>query len=80
MNPAIEVFQTKSTEEIAAYLVGMYLEYDTPSGKLGGYIVDCEAYLGPEDEAAHSHGMKKTPRLKAMYDHPGTIYLYEPIS
>ncbi|MBM7710017.1 DNA-3-methyladenine glycosylase [Enterococcus lemanii] len=76
MNPAIEVFQTKSTEEIAAYLVGMYLEYDTPSGKLGGYIVDCEAYLGPEDEAAHSHGMKKTPRLKAMYDHPGTIYLY----
>lgn len=76
MNEAIEIFQTKSTEEIAQYLVGMYLEHDTPAGKMGGYIVDCEAYLGPEDEAAHSHGMKNTPRLKAMYDQPGTIYLY----
>ncbi len=76
VNEAIEIFQTKSTEEIAQYLVGMYLEHDTPSGKMGGYIVDCEAYLGPEDEAAHSHGMKNTPRLKAMYDQPGTIYLY----
>jgi DNA-3-methyladenine glycosylase len=43
---------------------------------LGGYIVDAEAYLGPADEAAHSFGLRNTPRLKAMYDQPGTIYLY----
>lgn len=54
----------------------MYLEHETSQGKLGGYIVDCEAYLGPEDMAAHSYGMKNTPRLKAMYQKPGTIYLY----
>ena len=41
-----------------------------------GYIVDCEAYLGPEDEAAHSYGMRKTPRVRAMYEKAGTIYLY----
>ena len=27
-------------------------------------------------EAAHSYGMRDTPRLKAMYQEPGTIYLY----
>ena len=54
----------------------MYLEHETPSGKLGGYIVDCEAYLGPEDLAAHSFGMRNTPRVRAMYEKPGTIYLY----
>lgn len=65
-----------TTEEAAAFLLGMYLEYDGPNGKVGGYIVDCEAYLGPEDEAAHSYGLRKTERVRAMYEAPGTIYLY----
>ena len=76
MNEVEKFFETQSTVAIARYLVGMYLEYETPQGKLGGYIVDCEAYLGPEDRAAHSYGMRDTPRLKAMYQEPGTIYLY----
>ena len=71
-----EIFQTKTTPEIAEFLVGMYLEHETPTGKIGGYIVDCEAYLGPDDEAAHSFGMRRTPRVRAMYEEPGTIYLY----
>ena len=61
---------------MAQYLLGMYLEHETATGVLGGYIVDAEAYLGPDDEAAHSFGLRKTPRLQAMYDKPGTIYLY----
>lgn len=73
---AESIFTTAATEEIAQYLLGMYLEHETPQGILAGYIVDAEAYLGPEDEAAHSFGMRKTPRLAAMYDEPGTIYLY----
>lgn len=76
MNEVIEFFNTHETPEVAEYLLGMYVEHDTPQGKLGGYIVDCEAYLGPDDEAAHSFGLRKTPRLKAMYQKPGTIYLY----
>ncbi len=76
MKETIKIFETASTVDIARFLVGMYLEHDTPKGKLGGYIVDCEAYLGPDDMAAHSYGMRKTPRLKAMYQKPGTIYLY----
>ncbi|KAF1303105.1 DNA-3-methyladenine glycosylase [Enterococcus saccharolyticus] len=76
MEEAKQIFETKSTIEIARYLVGMYLEHETPAGTLGGYIVDCEAYLGPDDQAAHSYGMRNTPRLQAMYQKPGTIYLY----
>lgn len=71
-----EILNTKTTPEIAEYLIGMYIENKTPKGIAAGYIVDCEAYLGPEDEAAHSYGMRKTPRVRAMYEKAGTIYLY----
>ncbi|MBM7712725.1 DNA-3-methyladenine glycosylase [Enterococcus xiangfangensis] len=76
MEQVIQYFTTETTENIAKYLLGMYLEHETPAGKLGGYIVDCEAYLGPDDQAAHSYGMRDTPRVRAMYEKPGTIYLY----
>lgn len=76
MEQLIDYFNTETTENVARYLLGMYLEHETPSGTLGGFIVDCEAYLGPEDEAAHSYGMRATPRVRAMYEKPGTIYLY----
>ncbi|MBF8808556.1 MAG: DNA-3-methyladenine glycosylase [Enterococcus lacertideformus] len=66
----------KTTPEVAKDLLGMYLEYVTPTGIVGGYIVDTEAYLGPDDQAAHSFGMRRTPRVLAMYEKPGTIYLY----
>ncbi|WYJ89681.1 DNA-3-methyladenine glycosylase [Enterococcus sp. 9E7_DIV0242] len=76
MNDVIEYFNNNKTEDIAQYLLGMYLEHETENGVLAGYIVDAEAYLGPDDEAAHSFGMRETPRLRAMYECPGTIYLY----
>lgn len=76
MNVTINFFNKKSTEEIAQFLLGMYLVHETKGTSLAGYIVDTEAYLGPEDEAAHSFGLRDTPRLKAMYEKPGTIYLY----
>ena len=76
MDEVITFFNKHTTEEIAKFLLGMYLEYETPVGTIAGYIVDNEAYLGPEDEAAHSFGLRKTPRLQAMYEQAGTIYLY----
>ena len=56
-----ELLLNKTTPEVARDLLGMYLEYVTPTGTVGGYIVDAEAYLGPEDEAAHSFGMRAEP-------------------
>lgn len=78
LTEAQRIFHEESTISVARYLVGMYLEHQLPDGRtLGGWIVDCEAYLGPEDQAAHSYGMRRTPRVRAMYQEPGTIYLYQ---
>ncbi|MHC5374045.1 DNA-3-methyladenine glycosylase [Enterococcus sp. LJL120] len=65
-----------STEEVAQKLLGQYLVHETPEGILAGYLVDVEAYLGPDDQAAHSFGMRQTPRVQAMYQAAGSIYLY----
>lgn len=71
-----DFFENKTTEEIAEALLGQYVVHETKQGILSGYLVDVEAYLGPEDEAAHSFGMRDTPRVAAMYKSAGTIYLY----
>lgn len=77
MNETKTFIQQATTKEVATFLVGMYLEYQTEQQTLGGWIVDCEAYLGADDQAAHSYRLKKTPRLAAMYQEAGTIYLYQ---
>ena len=35
-----ELLFNKTTPEVARDLLGMYLEYVTPTGTVGGYIVD----------------------------------------
>lgn len=68
--------QTKTTEQIAQELLGCLVIKETDEGVTSGWIVETEAYLGEIDEAAHSYGLKQTPRLASMYKEPGTIYIY----
>lgn len=68
--------QTKTTQEIAQDLLGCLVINETDEGVTSGWIVETEAYLGEVDEAAHSYGLKKTPRLASMYKEAGTIYIY----
>ncbi|GGB47474.1 DNA-3-methyladenine glycosylase [Fictibacillus barbaricus] len=64
------------TLALAKKLLGMELIHESNEGVTTGYIVETEAYLGPEDRAAHSFGNRRTARTEVMFHHAGTIYTY----
>ncbi|MBP1043320.1 DNA-3-methyladenine glycosylase [Vagococcus sp. BWB3-3] len=69
-------FVKATTVDTARSLLGQLLVYQSPQGLVSGYIVETEAYVGAEDEAAHSFQYKRTPKLESMYAIGGTIYIY----
>ena len=61
-------------ESGARALLGWKLVYESPEGRTAGLIVETEAYT-EDDPASHTFsGLSK--RNAAMYEAPGTIYVY----
>jgi DNA-3-methyladenine glycosylase len=69
-------FYKQDTIEVAKSLLGKILLHDAPEGITVGRIVETEAYLGPEDQAAHSSGGRRTARNEVMYGEKGHAYVY----
>ena len=56
-----EYFTNRPTDEITRDLIGRPLTFNNGTEKLGGYIVEAEAYIGKLDRAAHSYGGRRSP-------------------
>lgn len=69
-------FTNRSTDEIAKDLIGRPLTYTYKDEKLGGYIVEAEAYMGKKDRAAHSYNGRRSQANEGLYRTGGTIYIY----
>lgn len=74
--PLDQSFYHQPTLELAQALLGKLLVKETDEGVAAGWIVETEAYKGPEDRAAHSFGNRRTARTEVMFGEAGTVYTY----
>ncbi len=68
-------FFDRDPRRVARALLGKLLIRKTPRGILAGRIVETEAYLGVDDEAAHSFA-GRTARNAVLFGPPGRAYVY----
>jgi len=69
-------FFDRDTTLVARDLLGKVLVRRLDGDTLWGRLVEVEAYLGPQDLAAHSKGGRRTPRTEVMFGRPGHAYVY----
>jgi DNA-3-methyladenine glycosylase len=69
-------FFDRETTVVARDLLGKVLVREVDGRSLWGRLVEVEAYLGPDDLAAHSAGGRRSPRNEVMYGAPGHAYVY----
>ncbi|XP_049758829.1 DNA-3-methyladenine glycosylase [Elephas maximus indicus] len=71
-----EFFDQPGSHLARAFLGQVLVRRLTDNTELRSRIVETEAYLGPEDDAAHSRGGRQTARNRGMFMKPGTLYVY----
>ncbi|MRX73918.1 DNA-3-methyladenine glycosylase [Bacillus lacus] len=74
--PLGKSFYKQPTLQLAKALLGCTLVKESEEGISAGYIVETEAYMGPEDRAAHSYGNRRTKRTEIMFGEHGIAYTY----
>jgi DNA-3-methyladenine glycosylase len=62
--------------DVARAMIGKVLVHEAEDGTLAGRVVECEAYRGPEDLAAHSALGRRTRRTEVMFGPPGHAYMF----
>ncbi len=75
-SPLPRSFYARPALVVARASIGQLLVHDSPEGLSVGRIVECEAYAGPDDRAAHSFGGRRTARTEVMFGSPGFAYVF----
>jgi DNA-3-methyladenine glycosylase len=75
-NPRLQrSFFNRSTLQVARDLLGARLIRVEDGARIGGVIIEVEAYRGEEDLGCHAKA-GRTPRTQIMYGPPGHAYVY----
>ena len=69
-------FFAREARAVACELLGLHLIHCDRGTRREARIVETEAYLGPEDLAAHSAGGRRTTRTEVMFGPAGHAYVY----
>jgi DNA-3-methyladenine glycosylase len=68
-------FYNRPTLDVAPEILGKFIVFNSPLGKLSARIVEVEAYIGQDDPACHAaRGLTK--RNRPMFGPPGFSYIY----
>lgn len=71
----LKPFYQRPTLLVAPEMLGKYLVYQSPRGRLSARIVEAEAYIGREDPACHA-AAGQTERNRTMFGPGGFTYIY----
>ncbi|WP_164670112.1 DNA-3-methyladenine glycosylase [Virgibacillus doumboii] len=74
--PLDKSFYNQPTLQMAQSLLGKWLLKETDEGIASGFIVEAEAYIGPDDRAAHSFNNRRTKRTEIMFGEAGHAYTH----
>ena len=74
--PLPREFFERSVLAVARDCLGKLLVHQINGETLIAKIVEVEAYRGPQDRAAHSHGGRRTDRTEVMYGKAGIAYVF----
>jgi DNA-3-methyladenine glycosylase len=69
-------FFERDTVEVARDLLGKVLVRRIGDAEFWGRLIEVEAYLGPDDRAAHSFDGHRSPRNEVMFGDAGRAYVY----
>ena len=69
-------FYIRDVNIIARDLIGKLLVHKSPEGITSGFIIEAEAYKGPEDKASHTYNNRRTERTEIQFHEGGYAYVY----
>src|SRR5215831_11881451 len=69
-------FFERPAVQVARGLLGKCIVRRYRNRLMSSIITETEAYAGPADRASRAFGGRHTHSVRALYSHPGTVYVY----